>query len=75
MPEGKLDVETVSGGGAGAAMAIESFACWVCAGLPASLIVTVKLLVPVAVGVPEIRPVAEASLRPAGRLPLVTDQV
>jgi hypothetical protein len=31
------------------------------------------LLVPVAVGVPEIRPVAEARLRPAGRVPTVTD--
>lgn len=76
VPEGKLDVETVSGAGAGAAMVIERFGCRVCgAGLPASLIVTVKVLVPVAVGVPEIRPVAEASLRPAGRLPLLTDQV
>jgi hypothetical protein len=76
VPEGKLDVETVSGAGAGAAMAIESFTDSVCgAGLPPSLTVTVKLLVAVAVGVPEIRPVAEASLRPAGRLPLVTDQV
>jgi hypothetical protein len=56
-------------------MVIESLIDSVCTGLPASLTVTVKLLVPVAVGVPEIRPVAEARLRPAGRLLALTDQV
>jgi hypothetical protein len=75
VPEGKLDVETVRGAGGGAAMAIESWTDLVCAGLPPSVTVTVGLLVPVALGVPEIRPVAEANFRPAGRLPLVTVHV
>ena len=47
----------------------------VCAGLPASATVAVKLNVPVAVGVPEIIPVVAARLRPVGRLPEVKDQV
>jgi hypothetical protein len=75
VPEGKLDIETLSGACFGAAMAIESLTETVCAGFPPSLTVTVKLLFLMAVGVPEIRPVAEARLRPAGRLPAVTDQV
>jgi hypothetical protein len=75
VPVGKLDVETVSGAGAGAAMASESLTERVCAGLPPSLTATVKLLAPEAVGVPVIRPVAGARLSPAGRLPPVTDQV
>lgn len=57
-----------------AATTIERLTDLVCAGLPASVTVAVKLVVPVAVGVPEIRPVAEARLSPAGRLPVVTDQ-
>ncbi len=36
---------------------------------------TVKLAVPVAVGVPVIAPVEELKLSPAGSEPLVTDQV
>jgi hypothetical protein len=67
---GKLDVETVSVAGAAAATTIESFAVLVSAGLPESVAFTVKLLVPVAVGVPEIRPVVDPSVKPAGRLPL-----
>jgi hypothetical protein len=47
----------------------------VCAGSPVSLTVTVKVDTPLAVGVPEIVPVVEASVSPAGRLPEVTDQV
>jgi hypothetical protein len=47
----------------------------VCAGLPPSAIEAVKLAVPIAVGVPEIMPVAEARLSPAGRLPALIDQV
>lgn len=74
MPEGKLDVAIVSAGGAGAAITSERFTVWVCAGLPPSVSVTVKVLVPVAVGVPEIRPVDEARESPAGRLPEVTVQ-
>ena len=46
----------------------------VCAGLPASVTVTVKPNAPVAVGVPEIRPVVEARLSPAGRLPAPMNQ-
>jgi hypothetical protein len=68
---GKLDVEMVSG--AGAAITIESLSVVVSAGLPESVTFTVKLLVPVALGVPEIRPVAEVSVKPAGRLPVVMD--
>lgn len=67
-------MDTLSGDGAGAAIEIDSLTDRLCAGLPASFTVTVKLLVPVAVGVPEIRPVAGARLSPAGRPPL-TDQV
>lgn len=33
-----------------------------------------KLKVPLAVGVPEIRPVLVERLRPAGRLPVLIDQ-
>jgi hypothetical protein len=44
-------------------------------GLPLSLTVTVKLNVPLAVGVPEIAPVAAASVTPPGRLPDVIDQL
>ena len=40
----------------------------------ASVTWTVKLLVPVPVGVPEITPVLEASVNPAGRMPVETDQ-
>lgn len=45
------------------------------AGLPASVTVAVKLDIPLAAGVPEIRPVLAAKVRPAGRLPAVMDQV
>lgn len=69
-----LDVEIVKAGGAGAATTIERATDLVCAGLPPSVRVTVKLLVPVAVGVPEIKPVDETMESPAGRLPAVTDQ-
>ena len=41
----------------------------------ASVTLTVKLLVPVAVGVPEIAPVLAANDRPAGNEPEVIDQV
>jgi hypothetical protein len=75
VPEDKLDVDTLSAAGGGGAMAIESLTDWVCTGLPPSLTVTVTLLVPLALGVPEISPVAEARLRPAGRLPAVTDHL
>ena len=41
----------------------------------ASVTWTVKLLVPVPVDVPEITPVVEASVSPAGRVPAVIDQL
>ena len=75
VPAGTLEEVIASPGGAGAAMTIERETDLVCAGLPASVTVTVKLAVPVAVGVPEIRPVDVDMLSPAGRLPLAMDQV
>ena len=45
----------------------------VCCGLPESVAVTVNVLVPVAVGVPEM--VEPRRLNPAGKLPVVTLQV
>jgi hypothetical protein len=57
---------------------IEVVASFVWAGLPLSLTATVKLNVPLAVGVPEMIPVVAARVSPAGRaLPLLlgTDQV
>jgi hypothetical protein len=56
-------------------MMIEAEADLVCTGLPLSVTVAVKLKVPLAVGVPEIRPVLEAMVRPAGRLPEVIDHL
>lgn len=74
IPEGSVavsaNVEDVP-----AATTIERAADLVCTGLPASVTVTVKAEVPDAVGVPEIAPVAEDKVMPAGRLPVVTAQV
>jgi hypothetical protein len=72
VPPDKLVVVIASAAGA---TTIERLADFVCAGFPASVTVAEKLNVPVAVGVPEIRPVLEARLSPAGRLPDVMDQV
>jgi hypothetical protein len=47
----------------------------VCPGLPASLTWTVKLTVPVAVGIPVIAPLLGLSVKPTGRVPLIMDQV
>ncbi len=69
------EAETVNVGGAGAAMTSERETDLVCAGLPASVTVAVKLDVALAVGVPEMRPVPAIKVRPAGRLPAVIDQV
>jgi hypothetical protein len=57
------------------ATTIEVVSDLVCAGLPESATVAVKLNAPLAVGVPETIPVVAARLRPAGRVPEVTDQV
>jgi hypothetical protein len=69
------DAEIVKAEGAGAAMTIERATDLVWAGLPPSATVTVKFVVPVAVGVPEIKPVVREMLSPAGRLPTVMDQL
>lgn len=74
IPEGRVAV-IVRAEDVPAATTIERATCLVCAGFPASVTVTVKLEVPVAVGVPEIAPVAAAREMPAGRLPVVTDQL
>jgi hypothetical protein len=48
---------------------------FVCAGFSASATVAVRLAVPAAVGVPEIIPVDDTRLSPAGRLPELIDHV
>jgi hypothetical protein len=72
VPEGK-DVVVISS--AGGAMTSEIDVDAVCAGLEESVMVAVKLKVPLVVGVPEITPVLDARLSPAGRLPALIDQV
>jgi hypothetical protein len=62
------------GGGAAAKVIVET-ADFVCTGALLSVTVTVKVDIPLAVGVPEIVPVADPSVSPAGRLPEVMDQV
>jgi hypothetical protein len=57
-----------------AATSIDTLALCVCTGDPLSRTATVKLLVPLAVGVPEITPALE-SVSPAGRLPEATVHV
>ena len=44
-------------------------------GVSESVTLTVKLEVPVTVGVPEIRPVLVLRLRPDGKLPTLIDQL
>ena len=62
--------------GAGAAVAVTAILSdFVTAMELASVTRTVKLLVPVPVGVPEITPVLDASASPAGRVPDAMDQV
>lgn len=58
-----------------AATTIEVVADAVCAGRPLSVAVTVKVEVPLTVGVPDKMPVALASVSPVGRLPDLTDHV
>ena len=43
-------------------------------GVVESVTLTVKLVVPGVVGVPEITPVTALRVKPAGRLPTLTDQ-
>lgn len=61
--------------GAWAATVIDSASEFVCAGLLLSLIATLKLEVPVPVGVPEMIPVEAPSAKPAGKLPEAIDHV
>jgi hypothetical protein len=70
--EGKEVVVTRS---AGAATTSESRTDWDCVGFDASATAAVNLKVPLAVGVPEMSPVALARLSPAGSVPEVIDQL
>jgi len=74
VPEGRVE-EVIVRASAAAATVMEVAADWVCTGLLLSVTLTVKLEVPLPVGVPEMTPVDEDKLRPAGRLPEATDQV
>ena len=57
------------------AMTSERVTDLVWAGEPASVTAAVKVAVPLAVGVPEIRPFDVFMLSPAGRFPETNDQV
>ena len=72
VPEGREEVIIAIGAGA-MVSEIEADLFW--AGLDESATAAVKLKVPLAVGVPEMRPVDAARLRPAGSEPEVIDQV
>jgi hypothetical protein len=48
---------------------------WVAVAATLSVTLMVKLEVPAVVGVPDITPVLAARVRPAGREPILTDQV
>jgi hypothetical protein len=60
---------------AGGAAAMEMPSVFVATRELASVTCTVKVLVPVPVGFPEITPVLEANVNPAGKLPTVMDHV
>src|ERR1700744_2553587 len=70
VPDGRLDVTMPSEVGA---MKRVSGTDFVCAGLEESATAAVKLVVPTAVGVPEISPVDAEKLSPLGRPPAVID--
>jgi hypothetical protein len=72
-PAGRLAL-IVNAGGALELITSESVIDLVCAGVDESATLKVKLVLPLAVGVPEIVPVAGDRLRPAGSVPLVMDQ-
>jgi hypothetical protein len=69
------EAEIVNPAGAGAATIIDRGANLLCTGLPASVTDTVKPDVPLAVGLPEIRPVDVFRLSPAGSCPEAMLQV
>jgi hypothetical protein len=71
VPESSVDVVIVSAVGA---TMIELEAVAVCTGFPESVTVSEKLEVAIAVGVPEMTPVAGVIERPAGSWPDETDQ-
>jgi len=71
-PAGTVDVVIARGVWA---MTRESVTDLVCAGLDESATLNVRLVVLLAVGVPEMTPVVAARLRPVGRVPVVMDQV
>jgi hypothetical protein len=71
VPEGKEEVVIARVGGATNNDRLTDLD-WI--GEPLSLTDAVKLNVPLAVGVPEIKPVDAVRLRPAGREPEVIDQ-
>jgi len=58
-----------------AAISIVTTLDCVCAGRSLSCTATVKLTIPLVLGVPEIMPVDDASARPEGSLPEATDHV
>jgi hypothetical protein len=74
VPDGSVEEVTVSVAAGATATTIDIAADFVWTGLLLSLAATVNLNVPLAVGVPEIAPLADR-LRPAGRLPERIDQV
>jgi hypothetical protein len=74
VPEGSVEEVIVRVATRAAATTIDIAADFVWTGLLLSVTVAVNLDVPLAVGVPEIAPLADR-LRPAGRLPEVIDQV
>ena len=75
VPDRRVEEVMVRAGVVAAAIEIEDEADWVCAGLLLSVTLTVKFEVPLLVGVPEITPVDDDRVRPAGRLPEATDHV
>jgi hypothetical protein len=74
VPAGKV-VELMASGAPAATKETVTVAVAVRAGEPASWTDTPKEKFPLAVGVPEIRPVEGARLSPAGRVPEEIDQV
>ena len=73
-PEGNEIVEIVTGVTAAATVMLRAFVA-VCCGEEESLTWTVKVEVPADVGVPLIWPVEAASVRPAGKVPELSDHV
>ena len=71
-PAARLEVVTVT---CGLTVMLRFLVAACGAGVSESVAVTVKFEVPAAVGIPEIAPVALFRDSPAGKLPVVTDQV